>query len=40
MVRRSGKLAPLYAWLSDIGLEELYEVMVESGYDDVPAMVA
>ena len=30
---------PIFNWLKEIGLEELYEIMCEAGYDDVSSMV-
>jgi len=35
---RRKDLKPIYEWLEAINLHELYEVMVEAGYDDVESM--
>lgn len=36
---REGELKPLYDWLEKVKLPELYDPLVEAGYDDLSAMV-
>lgn len=38
-VKPSYHIKPIFNWLKEIGLEEVYELMCEAGYDDVKTMV-
>jgi hypothetical protein len=37
--RRVDDLTPLYDWLEKLNLQELYEVLVSGGYDDISSMI-
>jgi hypothetical protein len=37
-IMKSHALKPIFNWLKEINLEELYEIMCDAGYDDVKAM--
>lgn len=38
-VIKTHNLKPIFNWLKEINLEELYEILCDAGYDDIRAMV-
>lgn len=40
VLKESRNLKPIFNWLKEIGLEDLYEILCEAGYDDIKAMVS
>ena len=39
IVAKKNQLKPLYDWLERINLQEIYEILCETGYDDVESLV-
>lgn len=38
-VMKTHNLKPIFNWLKEINLEELYELLCDAGYDDIKAMI-
>ena len=39
VIAKKNQLKPLYEWLEKINLQELYEILCDSGYDDIDSLI-